>query len=538
MDGHQPRRGTEGNLMHPEDRYLVIRADADTRMGTGHVMRCLALAQGWQARGGQAVFVSACDSDGLLQRLRNEAFRVVELEETYPYSQEWEATSQVLTAHPDAWVVLDGYHFDPAYQRRIRLAGHPLLVIDDMAHLDHYCADMVVNQNIYAEQLDYSCEADTRLLLGTRYALLRREFWPWRQWEREIPEVARKLLVTLGGADPDNQTLKVVRALQELRVGGLEATVVIGASNPYCRALESAIGDSAASLHSQLAIQLVRNVTNMPELMARADVAVTAGGSTCWETAFMGLPNLILVLAENQREVAEGLATQGVAVNLGSHTEVGESGLVAVLGESIHDRARRETMSENGRDLVDGAGVHRVAAALNREDAESDLRVRPARWEDTDLLWQWANDPAVRANSFHPEPIPRDEHIEWYKAKLASPETRIWILEFGQVPVAQVRYDCVDGRSAEIDLSVARGYRGEGLGTTTLILTSDMACQQLGVKCLKGVVLSTNTASSRAFTRAGFRCVELEQLREGRLCDIYIRECAATTEGAEDERLH
>ena len=127
-------------------------------------------------------------------------------------------------------------------------------------------------------------EAHTRLLLGTRYVLLRREFWPWRGWRREIPAVARKVLVTLGGGDPDNVTLKVIRALAQVEIEGLEAVVVVGPANPHLEELQAAVKDTPHP------IRLESNVTNMPELMAWADVAITAGGSTCWETAFMGLP--------------------------------------------------------------------------------------------------------------------------------------------------------------------------------------------------------------------------------------------------------
>ncbi|MDY7080712.1 MAG: DegT/DnrJ/EryC1/StrS family aminotransferase [Chloroflexota bacterium] len=142
----------------PDGLPLLIRADANVHIGTGHLMRCLALAQGWQTQGGRATFITACESDGLRQRLSDEGFQVIALEHPYPDPADWEITSQVLAAHPGAWMVLDGYHFDPAYQRQVKKVGHPLLVIDDMAHLDHYYADVLLNQNIHAEQLDYSCE--------------------------------------------------------------------------------------------------------------------------------------------------------------------------------------------------------------------------------------------------------------------------------------------------------------------------------------------------------------------------------------------
>ena len=343
----------------PAQPGLLIRADASARIGSGHMMRCLALAQAWKKdEEGQATFITACESGGLCHRLSDEGFQVITLERSYPDPTDWQIASQVLTAHSEAWVVLDGYHFDSAYQRQVKEAGHRLLVIDDMAHLDHYYADVVLNQNINAERLHYSCEPNTRLLLGTRYVLLRSEFLKWQGWQREISLVARRVLVTLGGGDPDNQTLKVIRALQQVDVDGLEAVVVVGASNPHFRELESAVRDS------QSMIRLVRNVSNMPELMAWANVAVSAGGSTCWELAFMGLPTVVLVLAENQQGIAAGLGKAGVVLNLGWYTEVSIAQVANTLVGLLEDRGLRQQMSQQGRELVDGLGVERMVESL------------------------------------------------------------------------------------------------------------------------------------------------------------------------------
>lgn len=337
-------------------KTLLIRADAGVDIGTGHLMRCLALAQAWQDMIGEAIFITSCDSEPLLQRLRDEGNRVVELEKTYPDNDGWEVFSKVLQANPDTWVVLDGYHFDSAYQRRLKGMGHSLLVIDDMAHMDHYYADVVLNQNIQAEELDYSTEPTTQLLLGTDYVMLRSEFWHWISWKREIPEVALKILITLGGADPDNQTLKVIRALQY--VGGLEGIVVVGASNPHYDALDSAVR------HSLSDIRLVHNTSNMPELMTWADVAVTAGGSTCWETAFLGLPNVLLVLADNQKGIAEKLDRVGVAYSLGWYGDVTSKRIAKTLSKLIIDQKQRQEMRTNGQNLIDGKGVKRVVSIL------------------------------------------------------------------------------------------------------------------------------------------------------------------------------
>lgn len=339
-------------------KNLIIRADADARMGIGHLMRCLALGQGWKDAGGQVIFITACSNERLLQHLYDEGVAVHQLERPYPDVQDWQVTERLLAEHPEAWLVLDGYHFYSDYQRRVKEAGYRLMVIDDLAHLPHYYADIVLNQNIHAEDLRYSCEPYTKLLLGTKYVLLRREFLKWRGWERKILDVARRVLVTMGGSDPANVTLKVIQALQRLEIDGLEAVVTVGESNPHYDELQCAVRAS------RLPIRLESYVTNMPELMAWADVAVSAGGSSCWELAFMGLPSLILILADNQRAAAERLATAEVAVNLGLYEFRCAAEIAHSLSPLLRERDKRAEMAQRGQELVDGNGVVRVATAL------------------------------------------------------------------------------------------------------------------------------------------------------------------------------
>ncbi len=504
---------------------LVIRADAGTRQGSGHLMRCLALAQEWQARGGQVHFVSVCESEGLRQRIAQGGFRLTPVLYSYPHPTDWELLASVLEGQPEAWVVLDGYHFDSSYQSRITQARYRLLVIDDTAHLDQYHADMLLNQNTHAAELHYRCEPNTQLLLGCRYVLLRAEFLRWRGWGRNIPSVAHRVLITMGGSDPHNQSIKVARALQHVKVDGLEVVVVIGPSNPHARSLKS-LGQKCG-----FPIRLVRNVADMAELMAWADLGISSASSTCWEFAFMGLPCVALVTAENQQKVAEGLAHHSMAMNLGWYGDVSDTALAEPLHTLVLDRNRRNQMSELGRRAVDGNGAKNVISAMNQriEFGLDPFCFRRADPEDARLLWKWANDPMVRANSFNSNAIPLNEHMEWYTAKLNSQDTRIWILELAQAPVAQIRYDRVDAHTAEISFSVAPHCRGQGIGTRALMLTRVPACEELGVQRLVGVMLSSNQSSIRAFTKAGFKCTEQKLIRQ-KPSSIFLRECPQTPE--------
>ncbi len=508
---------------------IVIRADAGTRMGTGHLMRCLALAQAWRNAGGQATFLTVSDSLLLKDRLQSEDMTVTSLSATPGSVDDARQTTALAKKIHASWIVLDGYQFGSAYQKILKDGGRSLLFIDDFCHAGHYYADIVLNQGISAVPTLYPHkEAYTQLLLGPCYALLRREFLSYLDWKREHPDTAKKILVTMGGSDPDNATGKVIRAIQHLEQDP-EVVVVVGSSNPHYQKLKAMVDNSPAP------IRLLQNVTDMPALMAWADMAVSAGGSTCLEMAYMGLPNVILVLAENQQANADSFNVAGISVNLGWHDKIDAPALTRGLNKLICDQKLRTRMSAKARKLVNGTGTNHILSSIDQRvrqfQATDDISVRRACIQDGELLWKWANDQSVRANAFHVDTIALKEHLRWYQNKLNSPDTLIWILELGSQPVAQIRYDRVDSATAEIDISVAANCRGMGLGTKALALTSNIAGRKLGVKHIKGTVFVSNKASARVFTKAGFKIAGRERVSD-QICDIFIRECAGTAKEA------
>jgi UDP-2,4-diacetamido-2,4,6-trideoxy-beta-L-altropyranose hydrolase len=334
---------------------LLFRVDASIAIGSGHLMRCLALAQAWQNVGGKAVFAVATDIGRLQTRLEAEAIAVRFLSVVTGSDEDGKETISVAKQLGVSWLIIDGYQFGADYQAQLKAAGLNLLFIDDYGHAEHYYADLVLNQNLSADQSLYPHrETKTQLLLGTDYALLRREFWQWRNWKREIPATASKIFVTLGGGDPDNVTLKVMQALSAIEKEGLEIVVVVGGSNPHYDQLQ------AVAQASPFPIALKQNVTNMPEWMAWADLAIAAGGSTNWELAFMGLPSVIITVAENQSAIAQQLGKMGITVSLGWYHYLTINQLSATIAKLLSDHRQRQQMSEKGRKLVDGLGSQRV----------------------------------------------------------------------------------------------------------------------------------------------------------------------------------
>ena len=184
-------------------------------MGTGHVMRCLGLAQAWQDPGGRVIYAMAACPAGLEERLRAEQVEIVRLNVEPASRGRRGATADAAKVRGCTWVVADGYHFDARYHEIVKQPGVRLLALDDFGTLEHYWADIVLNQDPIAEARLYDRrEPYTRPLLGTQYTFLRREFRRHAQASRQIPAVARRLLITLGGSDPDNVTEKGDRRLE------------------------------------------------------------------------------------------------------------------------------------------------------------------------------------------------------------------------------------------------------------------------------------------------------------------------------------
>jgi UDP-2,4-diacetamido-2,4,6-trideoxy-beta-L-altropyranose hydrolase len=329
----------------PDAPALTIRCDASSSIGGGHVLRCLALAQEWAARGGDAVFVSAAPA-ALVERMRSEGFGVVEL----PSPDAGTAAFLDVVADRSGWGVLDGYHYTLEDERRARAIA-PLLVLDDYGHRARYSADLLLNQNPTGPLIPYVVDEGAELLLGTAYTLLRREFAASPPRERTVAETATRVLVTLGNGDFPEARDTVLAGLDRIEAAHLEVRLVQGEA-------------ATVAAEERERVAVVRGGPQMRRHMEWCDLAVSAGGSTCWELAFMGVPTVALSLADNQRELAASLERAGAGVDLGDAGELEPRTVAAAVTALVRDVPRRTAMSAAGRSLIDGRGAARVVDAL------------------------------------------------------------------------------------------------------------------------------------------------------------------------------
>lgn len=360
--------------------FVIFRTDASLEIGSGHVMRCLTLADALRAHGARCHFICRTHPGNLVDTIQARGFSVDCLAPRPSAQRSVEEEDEPLTAHaswlgsaqyddaaetrsllaalrPD-WLVVDHYALDSRWERVVRASCGRLMVLDDLADRAHDC-DLLLDQGLGREQEDYrglvpvTCE----ILAGTRYALLRPEFASLREYSLDRRQRFRldRILVSMGGVDRDNVTERVLRALRHSALPPhCEITVVMGAHAPWVNDVEKEAALMGTSCHVRI------NVNNMAELMADSDLAIGAAGSSSWERCALGLPTIMVVLAANQVRAARSLTKEGAATVVQQQQISGgiTAAIDALNGDQLMEQSRRAAL------LVDGLGSSRVISFL------------------------------------------------------------------------------------------------------------------------------------------------------------------------------
>lgn len=333
---------------------LIIRVDGNVDIGTGHFMRCLALAQYWQNNDGEIYFVMN-NPQSLEDRISLENMNLIKLEEVPASHEDALKLVDIFNELNGDWIIVDGYHFKSDYIDFIKQNDCKLLLFDDEGKLDNYSPDIILNQNLHAHNINYKSLKDyTKLLLGTDYVLLRTEFLNYLNHEKPIKDVATNILVTLGGSDKNNYSLKVLKAINNIDDDSLNVIVLLGSKNPHKQDILDFIDESKVN------ITLLQNIKDMPSKMEWADLAFSSGGTTVWELAFMGVPVIVGGTSHIEEVLIEGLNKNNLFKTITKLDEIDESNLTEIISEVIYDEKSRKVMSLDGKKFVDGLGCSRV----------------------------------------------------------------------------------------------------------------------------------------------------------------------------------
>lgn len=471
---------------------VVFRADGGPAIGSGHIMRCIALASAFSAGGWKIGFAATAESFKSVAALDAAAFEKLTmsgdpLAEPAQLAAKWPEGCDLL--------VVDHYGRDENFERSCRPWTKRILAIDDLANRKHD-ADMLAdsgagNGEVYRAMLPAGCE----ILAGPRFAIVHSDFLLARDValpRRDGRPVAR-ILVSFGQVDPNNATALALDAIEQAGFSGA-VDVVLGQSAPHLAAIRRRV-KGRVTLHV--------NAGNMPALIATSDLSIGAGGTTSFERCCLGLPSLMIEIADNQRGVIAVVADAGAAIAAGPQASLTKESLGETLKALLADAEKRTAMAQAGAALVDGRGRDRIflAAIGGEKDKEGRaVRLRLAEAADEDWLLELQKKPETRAFANQPQPPTPEEHGEWFGRTRRDPSRLLMIVEAAGKPAGMLRLD----RRADDDLvsiAIDPAFHRTGLGRAALRLATRIAPGRI----LSAQVHEANAASLALFSAEGYR---------------------------------
>jgi UDP-2,4-diacetamido-2,4,6-trideoxy-beta-L-altropyranose hydrolase len=493
---------------------IVFRTDASHQIGSGHVMRCLTLAEELRNSGAIIEFISRTYFGNLNAYIESKGFKVYSLpkpknsesQKNLSGYEQWlgvkekidaDETIQVLSGTKPYWLIVDQYALGEIWEDLLNPHVNKLMVIDDLFNRNHDC-DLLLDQNYSQDQGRYDpfVSTDTVKLLGPKYALLRKEFTDNRPSTEVKYNTIKRVFIFFGGSDPDNLTTTALKALMQPDLIHLLVDVVIGGTNSNEEKVKALV---AKRPNTELYIQ----VENMAEIMSRADIALGAGGTTTWERMSVGLPSIVVTIADNQVALTKDLAQDNIITWLGAVDEVDVPEIRNAILYAIQNPLHLQEQSRKGLEIISEKGTQIIAKLITVGPDAEILSVRKAKASDCLLYWNWANDPIVRENAFNQKAIDWDDHQTWFNKYLNDSENILLLIECEFGPVGQVRFERL-GSLFTIDYSIGKPFRGFSLGTALLSKAINYL-RNMQSFTLIGNVKDSNLASVKVFKLLGFK---------------------------------
>jgi len=496
---------------------VAIRTDASSQIGTGHVMRCLTLADELRQKGADILFICRELSGNIVNIIKEKGYSVSLLSltdnqqsqntgvETHSHEnwlgasweQDAEETYQVLIKLSNIdWLVVDHYAIEERWELRQKDVVDKILVIDDLADRKHSC-DVLLDQNYYecieSRYIELVPEKCLQLL-GPEYALLRKEFREVRQRIREHDGSIHKVFIFFGGVDLSNMTGRVLEAIIEMNsVDDFSIDVVIGSTNPHRENIEFICNSSEKFfLHIQ--------IENMARMMADADLCIGSGGTITWERCCLGLPAIAWPVAENQKELLKDCAKAGLVYAPDSDNPTTEE-IANHISALLQNSLLCTHIAHLAKSAIDGRGAIRVANAIMKQDIE----LRPVVLDDMQKIFEWRNDYSIRKFSRSPDKINFDQHKKWFESVLSNPDRHVFIGYIDNQEIGVLRFD-ICGDQAEISIYLVPEKQGYGYGAALVTAGENwLTSYSSKIRSVIAEVLPENKASIKLFEISGYK---------------------------------
>lgn len=481
---------------------IVFRCDASPHIGTGHVMRCLTLAQKFKERRFHVSFLSTQETLETVRALRESGFPV-------------HIGNEI--SHAD-WLVVDHYGLDKSYESAARRWTKNIMVIDDLADRAHDC-DLLMDQTYGRDPSDYKAlvPETCKILAGAQYALLRKDFSRLRQTLDRDFSKAQRVLISFGGINPKGATEYTLSMIRGYKEKSLDIDVVTGAGALSLLSVKDAVAAIENDGFHKITLHL--DTPHIANLMVQADLCIGAAGATSWERCCLKLPTIALELADNQKLVLENLEKAGAIYNMGSVDTLKAPDFLEVFSRLMapNSETLRQDMGQKAGALCHGQGTDRVFCLFLKKMAKSgrSVSLRFADEEDCRTVFEWQTNPQIRKYARNPRAPSWEEHQTWFSSSLDHPDRQLFIVEYDGKAAGVARLDKKDAKERqdiiqnptadiyEISIFIAPDLQGQGIAAATLSLLRAYEPEAP----LIAEILPDNKASHTLFRRAGFTSV-------------------------------
>ncbi|HXB41269.1 MAG TPA: UDP-2,4-diacetamido-2,4,6-trideoxy-beta-L-altropyranose hydrolase [Bacteroidia bacterium] len=459
-------------------KTILIRADGSPQIGLGHLTRCMALANMLKDYFA-IIFICKNISKQIEKEIQNHRFQLLKITNETGFFEK---------VTPQSIVVLDGYHFDITYQKKIKEKGSKLVCIDDM-HDQEFVADLIINHSPGVSTKDYLAQPYTQFALGTQYALLRPSFLYQAKKERKITGI-KTILICFGGSDPKNLTeraLKIVKQFTEFK----KIIVVTGDAYSYDKnLLEITISDSRIESHKAIGEK------EMLDLMLDAELALVPASGILFEALAAKCLIISGMYTKNQENIYQHFKDVNSFFDAGDFSS---EKLIEIFNKVF---SSKELIKQTEFKIAEES----IVKLFQQLSLSYEIHVRLASSDDIELTYQWSINKKRRAYSSEKHIMTYEEHADWFAQKSRSVDCLFLIIEYSGKPVGSFRFDGENNRfkiSYLLDPSVHR----QGLGIISLCTCIDYFTKSSKFKSgciLEGLVLNDNIASVKAFQRLGF----------------------------------
>ncbi|MDG4717675.1 MULTISPECIES: UDP-2,4-diacetamido-2,4,6-trideoxy-beta-L-altropyranose hydrolase [Thalassospira] len=470
-----------------------FRFDASHQIGGGHAYRSVALSRWLRARGHSCRFILNREAINVLPFLRTEGVDLFVVSDDQSIEIE-----QIVSMAPSDIFVIDHYGKDESFERAVKRDGTLLVSVDDIPGRKHN-VDLLIDPTYGREVRDYCSliHADCKVLCGSQFAVLRKEFSQLRSRRRRAVVCRLKRMLILAGSLDPNRLIPWFLNAVETSFPSCSVDIVVGGA---CQHLDEV---RLSAEKSPCSVSLHVDAENVAELMSSADLVLGAAGSSVWEICSIGGASIVKVIASNQVDIAKVLQENQAAYVLSDDPENGKSELESILRKLSENPGHLERIRLNAAKMCDGLGGERLVAFFETvmlERSENKVTIRPIREEDVEIVYNWQIEPGMRSYFRNPKSPTWREHVKWFDLRLKSYPDMTYIAELNNVPAGLIHLYPLEDNVFEVSILVSRQMQGKRVASEGLSQLLDIHAENT----LTAVVSAKNVASLRLFKSKGF----------------------------------